>query len=71
MGVMTPDGVVGKMLAVFPGLRRSCSLRDKDSGVGALLADTRTQGPVVGTGEPLLTMEYVSNDEKVRRREVC
>ena len=27
-------------------------LSDKESGVGALLADTRTQGPVKGTGEP-------------------
>jgi rod shape-determining protein MreC len=33
--------------------------------VGALLADTRTQGPVKGTGEPLLSLEYISSDEKV------
>jgi cell shape-determining protein MreC len=30
-----------------------------------LLAATRTQGPVKGTGEPLLEMEYVSSDEKI------
>jgi rod shape-determining protein MreC len=40
-------------------------LGDKESGVGALLASTRTQGPVKGEGEPLLLMDYVSNDEKV------
>src|SRR6185437_4775003 len=44
-------------------------LSDKDSGVGALLANSRTQGPVRGTGEPLLGMEYVSNEVKVQQGE--
>ncbi len=65
MGVMTPDGVVGKVIAVFPDTAQVLLLGDKESGVGALLADTRTQGPVKGTGEPLLSLEYISNDEKV------
>ncbi len=29
------------------------------------MADSRIQGPVGGTGEPLMTMKYVSNDETV------
>jgi rod shape-determining protein MreC len=65
MGVITPDGVVGKVVAVFPDTSQVLLLGDKDSGVGALLANTRTQGPVKGTGEPLLSLEYVSKDEKV------
>jgi rod shape-determining protein MreC len=65
MGVITPDGVVGKILAVYPDISQVLLLGDKDSGVGALLADTRTQGPVKGNGEPLLTLDYISNDEKV------
>lgn len=65
MGVITPDGVVGKILAVYPGTSQVLVVNDKDSGVGALLAATRTQGPVKGTGEPLLEMEYVSSDEKL------
>jgi len=65
MGVITPDGVVGKILAVFPNTSQVLLLSDKDSGVGALLSSTRTQGPVRGTGDPLLDMEYVSKDEKV------
>src|SRR5579864_8525036 len=55
MAVITADGVVGKVLEIT----------DRDSGVGALLADSRIQGPVGGTGEPLMTMKYVSNDETV------
>jgi len=65
MGVITPDGVVGKVLESYSGTAEVLLVTDKDSGVGALLADTRVQGPVSGAGEPLLTMKYVSNDENV------
>jgi rod shape-determining protein MreC len=65
MGVITPDGVVGKIFAVYPDISQVLLIGDKESGVGALLSDTRTQGPVKGTGEPLLSLDYISNDEKV------
>jgi rod shape-determining protein MreC len=65
MGVITPDGVVGKIFAVYPDISQVLLLGDKESGVGALLTDTRTQGPVKGMGEPLLSLNYISNDEKV------
>ena len=65
MGVITPDGVVGKIFAVYPDISQVLLIGDKESGVGALLADTRTQGPVKGTGGPLLSLDYISNDEKV------
>lgn len=65
MGVITPDGVVGKILSVYPDISQVLLLGDKESGVGALLSDTRTQGPVKGTGEPLLSLDYISADEKV------
>jgi rod shape-determining protein MreC len=65
MGVITPDGVVGKIIAAYPDTSQVLLMSDKESGVGALLADTRTQGPVKGTGEPLVWLDYISNDEKV------
>ena len=65
MGVITPDGVVGKILAVYPDISQVLLLGDKESGVGAMLADTRTQGPVKGTGESQLSLDYIGNDEKV------
>ena len=69
MGVITPEGVVGKIEAVFPDTSQVLLLDDRDSGVGALLADSRTQSPVRGAGEPLLDMEYVSIDTKVQTGE--
>jgi rod shape-determining protein MreC len=65
LGVITPEGVVGKVLAVFPDTSQVLLLTDKESGVGALLASSRSQAPVRGSGEPLLGMEFVSNDVKV------
>jgi rod shape-determining protein MreC len=40
-------------------------ITDRESGVGALLASTRTHGVIKGTGNPLLWMDYVSTEEKV------
>ena len=65
MAVITADGVVGKVLEVYGHVSNILEITDRESGVGALTADSRIQGPVVGTGEPLMTMKYVSNDETV------
>lgn len=65
MGVITPDGVVGKILAVYPDVSQVLLIGDKESGVGALLANNRTQGVVRGSGKPDLSMDYVPNDAKV------
>ena len=65
MGVITPEGVVGKVFAVYPDTSQVLLLTDKESGVGALVETSRAQGPVRGTGEPLLGLEYISNDIKI------
>jgi len=61
MGVITPDGVVGKVIEAYPNASQVLLLTDKESGVGAMLADSRIQSPVGGQGEPLLVMKYVPN----------
>jgi rod shape-determining protein MreC len=65
MGVITPDGVVGKVVESYPNAALVLLLTDKGSGVGAMLADSRIQSPVGGQGEPLLVMKYVPNDDTV------
>jgi rod shape-determining protein MreC len=65
MGVITPDGIVGKVVESYPNACQVLLLTDKDSGVGAKLADSGTQSPVDGQGEPLLVMKYVPNDDTV------
>ena len=65
MAVVTPDGVVGKIFEAFPHAAQVLLITDRESGVGALLANTRTHGVVKGTAGPLLWMDYVSAEEKV------
>jgi rod shape-determining protein MreC len=66
MGVVTPDGIVGKIVEVLPNTAQVLLINDKDSGVGALFSATRTHGVVRGSGDPEPRMEYVVNDEKVQ-----
>jgi rod shape-determining protein MreC len=65
MAVITPEGVVGKVLESYRDASQVLVLTDRDSGVGAMIADSRIQSPVGGTGEPLLNMKYVGNDDEV------
>ena len=70
MGVITPDGVVGKIVEVFPSTAQVLLINDKDSGVGALFAASRTHGVVKGSGDPEPHMEYVINEEKLQLGDV-
>lgn len=64
--VITPDGVVGKIVEVFPSSSQVLLINDRESGVGALIASSRTHGVVKGIGDPEPRMDYVVNDEKVQ-----
>ena len=69
MGVITPDGVVGKVIESYKDTAQVLLLTDEHSGVGAMLVESRLQGPVGGTGEPLLVMKYIPNDDNVNSGE--
>jgi rod shape-determining protein MreC len=63
MGVITPDGVVGKVIESYKDTAQVLLLTDEHSGVGAMLVESRVQKPVGGTGEPFLVLKYVSNED--------
>jgi rod shape-determining protein MreC len=69
MGVITPDGVVGKIIETYPNASQVLLLTDKESGVGAMIEESRDQGriegPVGGLGEPLLSLKYIPSDDTV------
>jgi rod shape-determining protein MreC len=65
MPVITPDGIVGKVVEVFPATAQILLITDKDSGVGALFAESRVHGVLKGTGDPQPRMEYIVNTEKI------
>ena len=63
--VITPDGAVGKVIEVYRDSAQVLLLTDKDSGVGAMLVDSRIQSPVGGTGDLMLYMKYVAAEDTV------
>lgn len=70
MAVVTPEGIVGKLVEVFPNTAQVLLINDKESGVGALFAQSRTHGVVKGSGDPMPRMDYVVNDEKVKAGDI-
>ena len=66
LAVITPEGIVGKIVEVFPTSSQILLINDKESGVGALFAGTRTHGVVKGSGDPNPRMDYIVNGEKVQ-----
>lgn len=65
MAVITPEGVVGKVVFVFPRAAQVLLITDLKSGVGAVVADSRAQGVVKGTGGSVCRLEYVPNERTV------
>ena len=63
--VMTPDGIVGRIINVFTHSSEMQVLLDPDAAAGALISRTRTQGVIRGNGGPLLGLHYIINQEDV------
>jgi rod shape-determining protein MreC len=65
MAVLTADGVVGKVLTVFPSTSLVLLINDQSSGVGAILEKSRLQGVLRGTPNGEVMLERVMSDEQV------
>ncbi len=65
MAVITPTGIVGKIVQVFPASAQVLPINDQFSGVGAVLKDTRLQGILKGAQNGTTTLQYIMSDEKV------
>jgi len=65
MIVLTPDGVVGKIIAVAGGSAEVQLVTDSKSGVGVEVVDTALLGVVIGHGDSTCRLEYVPNEETV------
>src|ERR1022692_956978 len=65
MAVITPAGIVGKIVQVFPDSSQVLPINDQFSGVGAALKSSRLQGILRGSSNGVTTLQYVMSDEKV------
>jgi rod shape-determining protein MreC len=68
--VITPRGVVGRVIEAAPGVAKVLSILDPNSGVAALIQRTRVQGVVVGEGEGTCRMEFVSERANVEEGDI-
>lgn len=59
MAVITPDGVVGKTVAVFGRTAQVLLLTDSSSGAGAMLEKTRDEGVLKGSGDDVCLLDYI------------
>jgi rod shape-determining protein MreC len=69
MPVITPDGVVGKVLAVYGETSQVLMINDPTSGVGAILVNSRLQGIAKGTATGEIQLNYIMGDETVQSGE--
>src|SRR5580698_7940066 len=65
MAVITSDGIVGKVLQVFPSVSQVLLINDQSSGVGTILEKSRLQGFLKGTANGEVVLEGVMSDEQV------
>ena len=65
LAVITPQGIVGKTIAVFSHSSQVLLLTDPSSGVGVMLEKTRVQGVLKGDSQNLCLIRYIMNEEPV------
>ncbi len=66
MAVITPTGIVGKIVQVSSGTAQVLPINDQLSGVGAALKATRLQGILKGAANGTTTLQYIMSDEPVK-----
>ena len=65
LAVVTPAGVVGKIIVVFPYTAQVLLITDPSSGVGSMLERTRVQGVLKGGSQNFCQLNYIMNEESV------
>jgi len=66
MAVVTPDGIVGKVIAAYPTASEILLASDTDFAAGVVSQDGAVRGTLKGQGTPLLKVDYVPIQEKVQ-----
>jgi rod shape-determining protein MreC len=69
MAVLTADGIVGKLLVVYPSTSQVLLINDQSSGVGVILEKSRLQGVLRGSANGEVMLERIMSDEQVSQGE--
>lgn len=65
MGVVTPDGIVGKIIQSYPTASEVLLITDPDFAAGVISQTTHVRGTLKGQGYANVKVDYIANEEKV------
>jgi rod shape-determining protein MreC len=65
MAVVTPDGIVGKVIAAYPTASQVLLITDPDFAAGVISQKSQARGTLKGQGTPMCKVDYVPAEEKV------
>jgi len=65
MAVLTPDGIVGKVIAAYPTASEVLLVTDPDFAAGVVSQASGVRGTLKGQGTPMARVDYVPVEEKV------
>jgi rod shape-determining protein MreC len=63
--VLSGDGIIGRTVLVSKHQSQVQLITNGDASIGAMLEKSRTPGVLMGTGNPLMDLNYISNTESV------
>jgi rod shape-determining protein MreC len=69
MAVVTPDGIVGKVLAAYPTASQVLLATDPSFAAGVISQKNHVRGILKGLGHGACRVDYVQNEEKVETGE--
>ncbi len=70
MGVVTPDGIVGKVLAAYPTVSQVLLVTDPGFGAGVISQKNHVRGVLKGLNYGRCKVDYVENEQKVEMGEM-
>ena len=65
MAVVTPEGIVGKVTAVYPTASEVLLITDPEFAAGVVSARNHVHGTLKGTGTPLCKVDFVAFEDRV------
>lgn len=65
MAVITPDGIVGKIVSAYPTASNLLLITDPTFAAGVLSQKNRVHGTLKGTGNSSVLVDYVQNEQNV------
>jgi len=65
MAVITPEGIVGRVMAAYPNAAQVLLVTDASFAAGVVSQKHRVQGTLKGTGRSICVVDYIQIEERV------